>query len=328
MVLDRPRPVEEGPLHLVEIATPVPGPGEVRVRVSHCAVCHTDLHIVEGDLKLPRLPIVPGHQIVGTVDALGSGVTLLREGDRVGIPWLHSTDGTCQFCRSGNENLCDNGQFTGLHVNGGYAEWTIIGEAFACKLPAEFSDIHAAPLLCAGIVGYRSFKLSGAKRGDHLGLYGFGASAHIVLQVARHLGCEVFVFTRSPMHKDLATKLGASWTGDAKDNPPALLDSSIIFAPAGPLVPEALRVTRKGGTVTLAGITMSPIPQMDYGLLYYERVLRSVANATREDAREFLDIAAEIPIRTETQLFDLEQANDALVALKHSKLEVAAVLKV
>lgn len=328
MVLSQPRPAEQGPLHLAEIGTPVPGPGEVRVRITHCAVCHTDLHIVEGDLKLPALPVVPGHQIVGFVDALGPGVTLLREGDRVGIPWLHSTDGTCQFCRSGNENLCDNAQFTGLNVNGGYAEWTLVGEAFACKLPAQFSDIHAAPLLCAGIVGYRSFKISGPKKGDRLGLYGFGASAHIVMQVARHLGCEVFVFTRSAIHKELAERLGAAWTGDAKDNPPHLLDSSIIFAPAGALVPEALRVTRKGGTVALAGITMSPIPQMDYGLLYHERVLRSVANATREDAREFLDIAAEIPIRTEVQLFDLEQANEALMAVKHSKVGASAVLKV
>jgi propanol-preferring alcohol dehydrogenase len=327
MVLEHPRPADESPLRLTEVPTPTPGSGEVRVRVTHCAVCHTDLHIVEGDLALPMLPIIPGHQIVGVVDALGPDVSKLREGDRVGIPWLHSTDGTCHYCRRGNENLCENVQFTGLNVNGGYAEWTIVGESFACPLPAQFSDIHAAPLLCAGIVGYRSFKISGAKKNDHLGLYGFGASAHIILQVARHLGCEVFVFTRSPIHKEFATKLGAAWTGDAKDTPPAPLDSAIIFAPAGALVPEALRVTRKGGTVALAGITMSPIPQMDYGLLYHERVLRSVANATRNDAREFLDIAAEIPVQTEVQLFNLEQANGALIAMKHSKIAAAAVLK-
>jgi alcohol dehydrogenase, propanol-preferring len=327
MVLDQPGPVENNPLRRAEVPTPNPGPGEVRVRVTHCAVCHTDLHIVEGELALPKLPIIPGHQIVGVVDAIGEGVTHLREGDRVGIPWLHSTDGTCQYCRSGNENLCDNAQFTGFNVNGGYADHTIVGEAFACLLPAQFSDIHAAPLLCAGIVGYRSFKISGAKKGDRLGLYGFGASAHIVLQVARHLGCEVFVFTRSAIHKELAAKLGAAWTGDAKDTPPVPLDSAIIFAPAGGLVPEALRVTRKGGTVALAGITMSPIPQMNYDLLYHERVLRSVANATRNDAREFLEIAAEIPVETEVQLFGLAQANDALVAVKHSKVGASAVLK-
>jgi alcohol dehydrogenase, propanol-preferring len=327
MVLDQPGPVENNPLRRAEVPTPNPGPGEVRVRVTHCAVCHTDLHIVEGELALPKLPIIPGHQIVGVVDAIGEGVTHLREGDRVGIPWLHSTDGTCQYCRSGNENLCDNAQFTGFNVNGGYADHTIVGEAFACLLPAQFSDIHAAPLLCAGIVGYRSFKISGAKKGDRLGLYGFGASAHIVLQVARHLGCEVFVFTRSAIHKELAAKLGAAWTGDAKDTPPVPLDSAIIFAPAGGLVPEALRVTRKGGTVALAGITTSPIPQMNYDLLYHERVLRSVANATRNDAREFLEIAAEIPVEPEVELFGLAQANDALVAVKHSKVGASAVLK-
>lgn len=326
MALEYPRPVDERPLVLRDIPIPEPGPGEARVRITHCAVCHTDLHIVEGDLKLPKIPIIPGHQIVGTVDALGPNVSHLHQGDRVGIPWLHFTDGTCSYCLGGNENLCDHAEFTGLHVNGGYAEYTIVGEGFACPIQDSFSDIHAAPLLCAGIVGYRSFKISSAKRGDRLGLYGFGASAHIVLQVARHLGCEVFVFTRSVVHKELAAELGASWTGDAKDTPPAPLDSAIIFAPAGALVSEALRVTRKGGTVALAGITMSPIPQMNYDLLYHERVLRSVANATRNDAREFLSIAAEIPIRTEVQLFDLEQANDALIALKHSQLPAAAAV--
>lgn len=327
MVLDHPGPADHNQLRLAELPTPTPGAGEVRVRISHCGVCHTDLHIVEGDLSLPRLPLVPGHQVVGSVDAVGSGVSQLREGDRIGIPWLHSTDGTCDYCLAGNENLCVHGQFTGLHVDGGYADYAIVGEAFACALPKSFSDIHAAPLLCAGIVGYRSFKISGARKGDRLGLYGFGASAHIVQQVARHLGCEVFVFTRSAAHKELATKMGAAWTGDAKDTPPAPLDAAIIFAPAGPLVPESLRVTRKGGTVALAGITMSPIPQMNYDLLYHERVLRSVANATRQDAREFLEIAADIPVHTDVTLFDLEKANDALGALKHSKIEAAAVLK-
>jgi len=328
MVLNAPAPADSHPLKISEIVTPTPAPGEVRVRLTHCGVCHTDLHIVEGDLKLPRLPIVPGHQIVGFVDAVGSGVTQLREGDRVGIPWLHSTDGTCQYCRAGNENLCDNAQFTGFNVNGGYADYTLVEESFACALPKSFTDLQAAPLLCAGIVGYRSFKLSGARKGDRLGLYGFGASAHIVLQVARHIGCEVYVFTRSPIHKEVAARLGATWTGDAKDTPPSPLDSAIIFAPSGALVPEALRVTGKGGTVALAGITMSPIPRMDYDLLYHERILRSVANATRQDAREFLEIAAEIPVQTQVDLFDLAQANEALIAVKHSRVGAAAVLKI
>jgi alcohol dehydrogenase, propanol-preferring len=328
MLLDQPRPAEQRPLRLADLPTPTPGPGEVRVRVNYCALCHTDLHIVEGDLPLPRLPLVPGHQIVGIVDDLGAGATLHREGDRVGIPWLYSTDGTCPYCRSGRENLCENARFTGLHADGGYAEHTVIGESFCYPLPKSFDDIHAAPLLCAGIVGYRSFKLSTAKRGDRLGLYGFGASAHLVIQVAVHLGCEVYVFTRAQAHRDLARKLGAAWTGDARDTPPAPLDCSILFAPVGWIVLEALRVTRRGGTVACAGVTMSPIPEMDYRLLYHERVLLSIANATRQDAREFLDIAAAIPVRTEVELFKLEELNDALVALKHSRIEAAAVVKV
>lgn len=328
MLLQQPQPVEQSPLCAVEIAEPTPQSGEVRVRVRYCGVCHTDLHIIEGDLALPRLPIVPGHQIVGIVDAIGSGVTAVREGDRVGIPWLHSTDGTCHYCHRGQENLCDNARFTGLHVNGGYAEATIVDEDFCYPLPAGFPDENAAPLLCAGIVGYRSFRLSGARAGDRIGLYGFGGSAHIVLQVARHMGCEVHVFTRAAAHRELALKLGAAWAGDAKDAAPCKLDAAIIFAPAGALVPEALRATRKGGTVTLAGITMSQIPAMDYSLLYQERVLRSVANSTRKDAHDFLQLAAEVPVRTEIQLFPLAEANRALQDLKHSRIEAAAVLQV
>lgn len=328
MLLEKTRPAEEGPLRLAEIADPAPGRGEVRVRVSHCGVCHTDLHVCEGDLRIPRLPLVPGHQAVGVVDAVGAGVTQRREGERVGIAWMNWVDGTCAYCRAGDENLCENARFTGLDANGGYAEYAVIGETFCYPLPAGFDDVHAAPLLCAGIVGYRSYKVSGAKRGDRLGLYGFGASAHIVLQVAVHLGCEVYVFTRAEKHRELARRLGAAWCGDAKDTPPALLDTSVIFAPVGWIVLEALRVTRRGGTVACAGVTMTDIPQMDYMLLYWERVVRSVANATRRDAHEFLEIAAEVPVRTEVTLFPLEQANEALAAMKHSRVEGAAVLKI
>jgi alcohol dehydrogenase, propanol-preferring len=328
MVLDTQRAVEESPLSLRDVALPTPGPGQIRVRVSCCGVCHTDLHIVEGDLPLHKKPVVPGHQVVGTVDALGSGAKQFKEGERAGIVWLHSTDGSCQYCRSEHENLCDNARFTGYDVDGGYAEAVLVPEEFAYKLPQGFSDENAAPLLCAGVIGYRAFRLTGLQRGQRLGLYGFGASAHIVLQVARHLGCEVQVFTRAQAHRDLASRLGATLVGDARDAAPNSLDAAIMFAPAGSLVPESLRALRKGGIVAVAGITMSPIPQMDYGLIYHERVLRSVANSTRQDARELLEIAAEIPVKTAVTMFLLEQANEAIAAMKHSRIEGAAVLRV
>jgi len=328
MVLTKPGPAEESPLHIQEVAAPVPRNAEIRVQVNCCGICHTDLHTVEGDLALPRLPLIPGHQIVGVVDALGPGAHLIKEGDRVGIPWLHSTDGTCDYCLRGFENLCDNAQFTGYNVDGGYAEYAIVREDFAYAIPNQFSDENAAPLLCAGIVGYRSYRLSGARFGSRLGLYGFGASAHLVLQLARYEGCEVYVFTRAQAHRDLATQLGAVWVGDGKDRPPELLDSAIIFAPAGSLVPYALRALRKGGTLALAGITMSPIPQMDYSLIYQERVLRSVANSTRDDCREFLSLAADAGLKTEIEIFPLEQANLALQALKKSEFRAAGVLQV
>jgi len=328
MVLEQPKAAEESPLHLAELPTPVPGAGEIRVRVSACGICHTDLHTVEGDLRLPKLPLVPGHQIVGVVDAVGAGVRQFREGDRVGIPWLYSTCGECAYCRKGLENLCETARFTGYHVDGGYAEATVVRESFADSLPENFLDLEAAPLLCAGIIGYRALCLSNVQPGERLGLYGFGASAHIVIQLARHLGCEVYVFTRTESHRQLAQRLGAAWVGTAHDQPPAELDAAIIFAPAGNLVLDALRVVRKGATVALAGITMSAIPQLDYGLLYHERMLRSVANSTREDARTLLRLAAEIPIRTEVETFPLARANEALLALKHSRVHGAGVLKI
>lgn len=327
MVLERQGEPEQGPLSLRDVPVPTPGRGEVRVRVSVCAVCHTDLHIVEGDLPLHKQPVIPGHQIVGVVDALGQGAKTFKAGERVGIPWLHWTCGECGYCRRNHENLCERAKFTGWDVDGGYAEYVVAPEDYAYPLPASFSDEHAAPLLCAGIIGYRSYRLSDAKRGERLGLYGFGASAHIVLQFARHLGNECYVFTRTPAHAELAKRLGAAWTGSAEEQPPVKLDCAIVFAPAGPIVPLALRAVRKGGTVACAGITMSAIPQIDYADLYHERVLRSVANSTRQDAREFLTLAAEVPVRTEIELFPLDDANQAIAAMKHSRVRGAAVLK-
>jgi len=328
MVLHEPRPAEERPLRLEERRAPLPGPGQIRVAVRCCGLCHTDLHTVEGDLKLPRLPLVPGHQIAGVVDAVGARVRNFRDGDRVGVPWLYWTCGKCVYCLAGQENLCENAQFTGFHADGGYAEYALVDQKFAYPLPEGFPDEQAAPLLCAGVIGYRSLKLSGATPGSRLGLFGFGASAHLVLQMARYQKCEVLVFTRTAAHQEVARALGAQWAGTVEEAPPELLDAAIIFAPAGGLVPEALRRVRKGGTVALAGITMSAIPQMDYSLLYFERVLRSVANSTREDARECLRLAAEIPLRSEVEVFPLERANEALLALKQSQIKAAGVLKV
>ncbi len=327
MVLDSQADPERDPLSLRDIAIPAPVPRQIRVRISVCAVCHTDLHIVEGDLPLHKKPVVLGHQIVGVVDALGQGSKSFREGDRVGIPWLHWTCGECAYCRRGNENLCERARFTGWDVDGGYAEYVVVPEDYAYALPQSFADEHAAPLLCAGIIGYRSYRLSGAKKGDRVGLYGFGASAHIVLQFARHLGNECYVFTRTPAHAELAKKLGAAWVGRAEEQPPEKLDCALVFAPVGPIVPLALRATRKGATVVSAGITMTPIPQLDYADWSHERVLRSAANSTRQDAREFLALAAEVPVRTEVAVFPLEQANQAVFAMKHSKVSGAPVLQ-
>ncbi|MBZ5514605.1 MAG: zinc-dependent alcohol dehydrogenase family protein [Acidobacteriia bacterium] len=329
MVLEHPRPAEENPLELRDVPTPFPGAGEIRIRVRACGLCRTDLHAAEGDLKLRKSPVIPGHQIVGVVEALGNGARSLREGDRVGVAWVYSTCGKCAYCRKGLENLCDLARFTGWDVDGGYAEFAVAPESFAYKLPPTFPDFQAAPLLCAGVVGYRSFRLSNTQPGERVGLYGFGASAHIILQAARHLGCEVYVFTRAERHRQLAREMGAAWVGGAEETPPEKLDAAVIFAPVGSLVLDALRVLRKGGTVSLADITMSPIPAIDYDrLLYHERILRSVANATREDARDFLRLAAAIPIRTEVETFALEDANRALQALKHSRIRGAGVLQV
>ncbi len=328
MQLQQPAAVETAPLQAVELETPRPGPKQVRLKIHACGVCHTDLHIVEGELDLPHQPIIPGHEIVGVVDALGEDVTQHKLGDRLGVPWLNETCGHCRYCRAGRENLCQNIRFTGLHANGGFAEYTVINENFAYPIPDTFSDVEAAPLLCAGVVGYRSLRLSRVEPGQKLGLYGFGASAHIIIQIARHWDCEVFVFTRGQHHRELARSLGAAWTGGAEDDPGARLDSSIIFAPAGWIVPEALRVLDRGGTLALGGIHMSPVPKMPYHLLWHERTIQSVANSTRQDAIDFLQVAAEVPVKTEVETFELAQANETLQHLKRSEINGAGVLVV
>jgi len=328
MQLSQPAPIDRQPLTPVDRPIPDPRAGEVRIRVRACGVCHTDLHIVEGDIPHPRLPIVPGHQIVGVVEARGSGASLFRDGDRIGVPWLYSTCGECEYCHSDRENLCLSARFTGYHVDGGYAEYVVVPEAFVYRLPDGFDDLQAAPLLCAGVIGYRALRLSEIKPGQRLGLYGFGASAHIAIQVARHWGCETYVFTRSEAHRRHAIQLGAVWAGRAEDTPPAPVDSAIIFAPAGMLVPLALRALKPGGTLALAGITMSDIPQMPYDLIYRERTMRSVANATRRDAGELLALAAEIPIRTDVETLPLREANTALRRIKRSEVNGAMVLTV
>lgn len=328
MLLYEQKSIEESPLVLEEIPVPEPGPGQVLIRIHTCGVCHTDLHIVEGDLPLHKRPVVVGHQIVGTVEKLGAGVTSPAVGTRVGVPWVHQTCGECEFCRAGQENLCRNPLFTGWDVDGGFAEYTVAPAEFVFPIPEGVDDAHAAPLLCAGIVGYRTLKLSEVKPGQRLGIYGFGASAHIVIQIARHWDCEVYVFTRSEEHKRHAWELGAAWVGEAQDTPPKKIHAAVIYAPAGWIVREALRVLERGGTISIGGIYMSPIPELPYDLLYWERTVRSTANATREDARELLNLAARIPIHTDVQTFPLEQANEALRRLKHSELKGSAVLRI
>ncbi len=329
MLLRETKPAEERPLELADLPLPEPGRGEVRLAVRARGVCRTDLHTVEGDLELPKLPLVPGHQVVGVVEARGEGADRFEAGQRVGVPWLHHACGKCAFCQQGLENLCENAQFTGFHADGGYAEAMVVPQDFAYPIPDGFSDMEAAPLLCAGIIGYRALKLSEVKPGQRLGLYGFGGSAHVTIQVAHHWRCEVYVFTRSEGHRQLARELGAAWVGGAEDDPPAKMHASIIFAPAGWLVPEALRVLERGGTLALAGVTMTPIPELDYDrLLYWERTVRSVANFTRQDAEELLAVAGDIPIHTTVQTFPLEAANEALLALKRSEIDGAGVLVV
>lgn len=328
MVLKKIDKIENNPLKLSEIDVPVPSSDEVLIRVSYCGICHTDLHVIEGELPPKKLPLIPGHQIVGVVEETGENVKELKKGDRVGVAWLHSSCGKCKYCLKGMENLCDSPEFTGYTVDGGYAEYTLSKEEFTYKIPENFSDADSAPLLCAGIIGYRSFRLSNVKEGENLGLYGFGASAHIVLQIAKFYGCKVFVFSRSEKHRKLAEELGADWVGTSKERPPEELDSAIIFAPVGELYIDALKILRKGGTVASAGIYMSFLPSFSYELLYNERIMRSVANSTRLDAIELLSLASKIPIKTTVEIFSLEEANKALQLLKKGDINGAGVLKV
>src|SRR5436190_1210150 len=300
-VLRSPAPIESAPLEWTEVPKPDPRPGEVLIRVHACAVCRTDLHVTEGELPVRKEHVVPGHQVVGTVETLGAGAAEIKLGARVGVPWLHRTCGICEYCRSGRENLCDNPQFTGWTVDGGYAEWIVAPEAFVYPIPDGFDDITAAPLLCAGIIGFRCLRLAELSRGSRLGLYGFGAAGHVAIQVARYWGVEVYASTRDERHQALARQLGAVWVGGADAQPPELLDAAIMFAPAGELVPPALAALKKGGRLVLGGIHMSPIPSIRYELLYQERLIRSVANNTRDDGREFLKIAASIPIHTQVE---------------------------
>lgn len=327
MMLTRPGPVATRPLRMEKTDIPVPGHGEVLVRVEACGVCRTDLHVVEGDLEPRRDAVVPGHEVVGRVVARGPHATGVREGSRVGVAWLHRACGACRFCEHDRENLCTAPVFTGWDVDGGYAEFVVAREAFVYPLPETSSAVQLTPLLCAGIIGYRAYVRSNIRPGGRLGIYGFGGSAHIVIQVARHHGCEVFVFSRGGVHRAHATALGAAWVGDSFERPPRPLDGAILFAPAGEIVPAALESLDRGGTLAVAGIHLSEIPALDYPRhLFQERVLQSVTANTRDDGRALLDLASKIPLRTETRSYPLEAANEALLDLAEDRIRGAAVL--
>jgi propanol-preferring alcohol dehydrogenase len=324
--LEKPEPVERSPLIITELPRPIAGPGQLLLRVRACGVCHTDLHTVEGDIVPPHYPIVPGHQVVGVIEELGDGVEGWNDGDRVGVPWLFRACGSCDHCARGEENLCDRAQFTGFHVDGGYADFMVADARYVLPLPDGLSDEEVAPLLCAGIIGYRSLHKSELQPGERLGLVGFGASAHLAIQVAIYWGCEVYVFTRSESHRQLARDLGASWVGGSEDRAPAPLDRAILFAPVGDLVPVMLEKIRPGGTLAINAIHLSPIPEMQYRVIYGERTLRSVANATYRDGVEFLRLATEIPVKVSMKKYALEEANKALNDLKNSRIDGAGVL--
>ena len=327
-VLERPAPAGDRPLAVTTLPDPVPAPGELLLRVSSCAVCRTDLQICEGDIEAHRIPVVPGHQAVGSVEALGEGVEGWRTGDCAGVAWLAGACGDCARCNAGRENLCEAAQFTGWDRDGGYAEFVTVRAAFAHPLPANLDPVDAAPLLCGGIIGYRALRLSGIERGGRLGLYGFGASARLALQVATHWGCKVFVATRSERDRQRARDLGAAWAGGAADPPPAPLDAAVTFAPAGEVVVAALKAVDRGGTVAVNAIHLDRIPEFAYEHLWWERSIRSVANFTRRDAREFLALAAEVPIRAETEVYPLDDANQALADLAAGRVAGAAVIRI
>lgn len=326
MVLRRPRPAAESPLRLEEVPDPRPGPDEILIRVSACAVCRTDLQLAEGDLRARRLPVVPGHQVVGVVEALGDAVTGWAPGDRAGVHWLAGVCGVCRFCTTDRENLCIQARFTGWDRDGGFAELVTARADVAVPLPAGIGDVEAAPLLCGGVIGLRALRVSGVRPGERLGLFGFGASALNCIQVARHWGCRVFVLTRSAAERDRARALGAEWAGDYRDDPPEPLDAAVTFAPAGWVVTRALSLLDRGGTVAVNAIHLDGIPAFPYADLWWERTLASVANVTRTDARDLVALAADIPIRTSVERYRLEDANDALRAVADGSVRGAAVL--
>jgi propanol-preferring alcohol dehydrogenase len=318
---------QKQPLKLKEVAVPHPGPDQVLIRVHTCGVCRTDLHVLDGDLTEPKLPLILGHQIVGTVVQAGEHVDRIQVGDRIGVPWLGYTDGTCRYCQRGQENLCENPLFTGYTMDGGYAEYTVAYQQYSFPLPEAYDDEDVAPLLCAGLIGYRTYRLAGEHK-DRLGIYGFGSAAHIIAQVAIHQGKKVYAFTRpgDTETQAFARELGAVWAGGSDEQPPEELDAAMIFAPVGPLVVEALKALAKGGTVVSGGIHMSDIPSFPYRLLWEERIIRSVANLTRRDGQEFLEVAPEVPVRVTVNLFRLEEANEALDQLRAGDFEGSAVL--
>jgi propanol-preferring alcohol dehydrogenase len=317
------------PLTMVELPVPEPAPDQVLLRIHTCGVCHTDLHIIEGELTKPKLPLILGHQIVGSIVKIGENVNRFKTGDRIGIPWLGYTDGICRYCQRGQENLCDHPLFTGYTIDGGFAEYTVADQRYCFYLPQAYSDINAAPLLCAGLIGYRTYRLAGENI-DRLGIYGFGAAAHIIAQIAKHEGKSIYAFTKpgDTQAQEFARQMGAIWTGDSTEQPPEKLDAALIFAPVGSLIVEALKATVKGGTVVSGGIHMSDIPTFPYRLLWEERVIRSVANLTRQDGEEFLTLAPKVPVKTDVHTFPLEQANEALDHLLTGQIRGAVVLEI
>ncbi|MCF2139998.1 MAG: zinc-dependent alcohol dehydrogenase family protein [Candidatus Lokiarchaeota archaeon] len=328
MKIDQPRKIESHPLKQTEIPIPMIGPKDILIKIRTCGVCHTDLHVVEGDLPMTTYPRIPGHEIIGIVKDIGPKVTMHTIGSRVGVAWLNSSCSNCKYCKTGKENLCSSAIFTGCTADGGFAEYIAVNEAYAYQIPSLYSDLHAAPLLCAGIIGYRSYKLSDIQPGQRLGLFGFGASAHIVLQIAQAMDCETYVFTRSPNHQSHARELGATWVGNPNQQPPKMLDSAITFAPVGEIVLRALNCVDKGGTLAINAVHLTDIPSFSYDQIYYERTLRSVAHTTREDAIEFLKFAEKTHILTEVNEYSLFEANEALEDLKYSRFSGAAVLRI
>lgn len=328
IILEKQEMLESKPLKLRDVPIPEPSPQEVRIKIHVCGACRTDLHIVEGELSAHKMPLIPGHQIVGTIDKMGEGVKKWKVGERVGIPWLHKTCGKCKYCLRGQENLCESALFTGYDVDGGFAEFTVAPEDFVYHLPDNYPDIEVAPLLCAGVIGYQAFSATGLKDRGKLGLFGFGSSAHIIIQVAVHKGLEVYVVSRTEKELDLARKLGAKWVGHIDDDMGALLDAGIVFAPSGELLVKSLKKLDKGGRIVSAGIYTTPLPGFEYSLIYPEKCLTSIAHTTRKNVRSFLEVASEFKIKTETNVYKLEQVNEALLNIKNSNVSGSTVLEV